>query len=51
MKLAPNHGTRSAYINWRCRCELCKAANTRYHSIRNAGERVKALRAKLRKQK
>lgn len=27
----PRHGTRSWYLNHRCRCQPCRDANTAYH--------------------
>lgn len=37
------HGTVNAYVNQRCRCELCRASNYTYHKAareRRYGERV-----------
>ena len=28
----PEHGTRSTYVHYRCRCEPCKEANAEYQS-------------------
>lgn len=37
----PRHGTRNAYKEWGCRCDLCKQANTKYNreSYEKARER------------
>jgi hypothetical protein len=31
------HGTMSGYKSYYCRCELCKAANTKYERVRRKG--------------
>jgi chorismate mutase len=33
-KSPPDHGTRSCYVRWKCRCEPCKAANRSYYHAR-----------------
>jgi len=37
-----DHGSESTYNNWKCRCDACRAANTRYLARRKA-ERVARL--------
>ena len=36
----PEHGLRTTYTNWKCRCEACTAANTRYVRERREARRV-----------
>jgi hypothetical protein len=33
-KTPPDHGTRSCYVRWKCRCDACKAANRAYANAR-----------------
>lgn len=35
-----SHGTRSAYVHRKCRCEKCKAENTRYYQVRRAAQKA-----------
>jgi hypothetical protein len=35
------HGSVNAYANYRCRCDRCRTANSRYRSERRARDPVK----------
>jgi hypothetical protein len=45
---AVDHGKYSTYMNYRCRCDLCRAANAKYKAGRARAERRELK--KLRKQ-
>lgn len=48
MNAAPlKHGTRSAYVNGRCRCELCTEANREYMRDWMRARHVKTRRGRL----
>jgi hypothetical protein len=35
-----SHGTRYTYVRMKCRCDECRAANTRYYQVRRAAQKA-----------
>jgi hypothetical protein len=44
----PQHGSRNTYTNWKCRCDLCREANTRYVRERREERRKRLAKAGVR---